>query len=201
VIGDKTACRSWRCGAGTPAWRAQSDVDCAQVMSVPDVEQAGSVVVLKRATLPSIKLATFSGGVGMLHSVKGWCSLALCLSLALALPVAAATTADVRAAIGPVRDSLMTMLKNPDKRGPDQQTLVKTSADKVSSLLRDVNVAADKKAKLDAMKKIWAEFNRVRETQVVPLILAGNTAEAEKLVSGEQKERLMAVIKLCDELK
>lgn len=137
----------------------------------------------------------------MLHSVKGWRFLALCLSLALALPVAAATTAEVRAAIGPVRDSLMTMLKNPDKRGPDQQALVKSSADKVSNLIREVNVTADKKAKLDDMKKIWGEFNRVRETQVVPLILAGSTAEAEKLVTGEQKERLMAIIKLCDELK
>jgi hypothetical protein len=95
----------------------------------------------------------------------------------------------------------MTMLKNADKRGPDQQALVKNSADKVSNLIKELNVAADKKAKLDEMKKVWADFNKVREAQVVPLILAGNTADAEKLVTGEQKERLMNVIKLCDELK
>ncbi len=137
----------------------------------------------------------------MLRSAKSWRSIALCLSLALAFPVAAATSADVKAALGPVRDSLMTMLKNADKRGPDQQALVKSSADKVSNLIKDLNVAADKKAKLDEMKKVWTDFNKVREAQVVPLILAGNTAEAEKLVTGEQKERLMNVIKLCDELK
>ena len=130
----------------------------------------------------------------MLRSAKSWRSIALCLSFALAFPVAAATSADVKAALGPVRDSLMTMLKNADKRGPDQQALVKSSAE-------ELNVAADKKAKLDEMKKLWTDFNKVREAQVVPLILAGNTAEAEKLVTGEQKERLMNVIKLCDELK
>ncbi|HMV06932.1 MAG TPA: hypothetical protein PKA30_15465 [Accumulibacter sp.] len=178
-----------------------STVDQAQETAITDVEEARSVVAIQRATLRFFELAMISGGIDMLHSAKGWRSLVLCLSLALALPAVAATTAEVRAAIGPVRDSLMTMLKNPDKRGPDQQALVKTSADKVSNLIRDVNVTPDKKAKLDEMKKIWTEFNRVRETQVVPLIVAGNTAEAEKLVTGEQKERLMAVIKLCDELK
>ncbi|HMW17209.1 MAG TPA: hypothetical protein PKN13_05510 [Accumulibacter sp.] len=137
----------------------------------------------------------------MFHSVKVRHLLALCLSFALAFPVTAATTAEVKAAIGPVRDSLMTMLKNADKRGPDQQALVKNSADKVSNLIRDLNVAADKKARLDELKKIWGDFNRLRETKVVPLILAGNIADAEKLVTGEQKERLMTIIKLCDELK
>lgn len=137
----------------------------------------------------------------MLRSVKGLRSLMFCASVLLALPVVAATPADVKAAIGPVRDSLMTMLKNADKRGPDQQALVKSSADKVSNLIKELSVAAEKKAKLDEMKKTWTDFNKVRETQVVPQILAGNVADAEKLVTGEQKERLMTVIKLCDELK
>ncbi len=125
----------------------------------------------------------------------------LAASLCSSANVWSSTGADVKAAMGPLRDTLLTMLKNPDKRGPEQQKAVKDSANKVSQLVGELKVPAEKNAVASELKTVWGEFNKIREEKVVPAILSGNTAEAEKLANGEQKQRLMKIIQLCDQLK
>jgi hypothetical protein len=78
---------------------------------------------------------------------------------------------------------------------------VSDSRNEVSSLIDALTHGEASKAKFDEMKKTWDEFKKVREEKVVPLIEQGKDAEAEKLATGEQKERLMKVMKLCDEIK
>ena len=116
----------------------------------------------------------------------------------------AASPAEVKSGIIAVRDSLLTMLKDASKRTPEQRALVKSSADKVSSMINELNVTPDKADKLSEMKKNWEEFSKVRVEKVVPKITSGtpeDLKEAEALANGEQKERLMKIMKICDELK
>jgi len=40
------------------------------------------------------------------------------------------------------------------------------------------------------LKETWAAFKNTRETELVPAILAGEKAKAEKIGGGIQKERL-----------
>ncbi|HPT49020.1 MAG TPA: hypothetical protein PLS67_07635 [Accumulibacter sp.] len=128
-------------------------------------------------------------------------ALLLVMAVGFSNVVLASSGADVKAAMGPLRDSLLTMLKNADKRGPEQQKAVKETAGKVSQLIKELKVPADKESVAAELKSVWNEFNKVREEKVVPAILAGNTSEAEKLANGEQKQRLMKIMQLCDQLK
>jgi hypothetical protein len=102
--------------------------------------------------------------------------------------------------IDPASDDIL-FEKNADKRGPEQQKAVKETASKVSQLVKELKVPADKESAAAELRSVWGEFNKVREEKVVPAILAGNTSEAEQLVNGEQKQRLMKIMQICDQLK
>lgn len=128
-------------------------------------------------------------------------ALLLAVTIGFSDGALASSGSEIKAAMGPLRDSLLTMLKNADKRGPEQQKAVKETANKVSQLVKELKVPADKESAAAELKSVWGEFNKVREEKVVPAILAGNTSEAEKLVNGEQKQRLMKIMQICDQLK
>ena len=110
------------------------------------------------------------------------------------------SSAEVKTALFAARETLFTMLKNADKRGPEQQKQVKETADKVTKLINELTVTG-KDAQISEMKKIWADFTKVRDEKVVPYILSGKMQEAESLANGEQKTKFMNVLKLCDEIK
>lgn len=107
---------------------------------------------------------------------------------------------DLKKRIGDARDSLVTMVKNKDKRGADQQKLVKDTADAVSTGLAGMKAPAGKEAQFKELVDTWAAFKKTREDEVVPLLLSGKQEEAEKLAGGVQKERFMKINALCDEL-
>jgi len=122
------------------------------------------------------------------------------LALLLSSSLFAGEFADLRKLVMEARDSLVTLVKHKDKRGPDQQKLVKDTANAVSAKIATMKAPAGKEAEFTEMSKNWADFKKTREEELVPLILAGKQEEGEKIAMGIQKVRLNKVLSLCDEL-
>lgn len=107
---------------------------------------------------------------------------------------------DLRTKLSAARESLITMMLHKDKRGPDQQKLVKDTADAVSAQLAKMKAPAGKEAQFKELKEAWAAFKHTRETELVPAILKGNDEVAKKIAGGVQKERITKCQKLTSEL-
>ncbi|HOE41764.1 MAG TPA: hypothetical protein PLB25_09075 [Rhodoferax sp.] len=107
---------------------------------------------------------------------------------------------DLRTEMTAARESLVTLVVNKDKRGADQQKLVKETADKVSAHLAKMKAPAGKEAQFKELSEIWAAFKKTRETELVPAVLAGKDDDAKKLVNGIQKERYTKCQQLVGEL-
>ena len=108
--------------------------------------------------------------------------------------------ADLRTKVMEARDSLVTLVKNKDKRDAAQQKLVKDTANAVSAKIATMKAPAGKESAFAEMSKNWADFKKTREEKLVPLILAGKQEEGKKIAMGIQKVRLTKVLTLCDEL-
>ncbi len=98
------------------------------------------------------------------------------------------------------RETLVTMTTDKTKRGPDQQKIVKDTADAASALLGRLKPPAGKEAQFKDLVETWGAFKKTRETELVPLILAGKEDEALKLAGGIQKERINKCMSLVGEL-
>ena len=107
---------------------------------------------------------------------------------------------DLRTEMTAARESLVTLVVNKDKRGADQQKLVKETADKVSAHLVKMKAPAGKEAQFKELSETWAAFKKTRETELVPAVLAGKDDEAKKLVNGIQKERYTKCQQLLGDL-
>lgn len=128
-------------------------------------------------------------------------------SLAIASLALVASTAvfanefeDLRAEMSAARESLVTLVVNKEKRGADQQKLVKDTADKVSAHLAKMKAPAGKEAQFKELVETWNAFKKTREAELVPAILAGKDDEAKKLAGGIQKERITRCQQLVGEL-
>lgn len=108
--------------------------------------------------------------------------------------------ADLRGKLSAARESLVTMLVNKDKRGADHQKVVKDTADAVSAALAKLKAPAGKEAQFNELVSNWNAFKKTRETELVPLILAGKDDEAKKIASGIQKERITKCQQMVGEL-
>jgi hypothetical protein len=107
---------------------------------------------------------------------------------------------DLRAQLSAARESLVTLLVNKDKRGADQQKVVKDTADAVSTSLAKIKAPAGKEAQFKELVDTWNAFKKTREADLVPAILAGKEDEAKKLAGGIQKERITKCQQLVGEL-
>lgn len=123
-------------------------------------------------------------------------TLAALASLGIAPSARANEFGDLRAQFSAARESLITLLVNKDKRGPDQQKIVKDTADAVSAHLAKLKAPAGKEAQFKELVETWNAFKKTRETELVPAILAGKDDEARKIAGGIQKERITK----CQEL-
>jgi hypothetical protein len=123
--------------------------------------------------------------------MKNWFAALLLAVLGLGLSSLAHANEfeDLRTEMTAARESLVTLVVNKDKRGADQQKLVKDSADKVSAHLAKMKAPAGKEAQFKELSETWAAFKKTRETELVPAVLAGKEDDAKKLVNGIQKER------------
>jgi len=108
--------------------------------------------------------------------------------------------ADLHKSVMEARDSLVTLMKDKNKRGPAQQKLVKDTADAVSAKITKMKAPAGKEKEFAEMSKNWADFKKTREEELVPLILEGKEAKAKEVAMGVQKVRLKKVLDLCDQL-
>jgi hypothetical protein len=107
---------------------------------------------------------------------------------------------DLRTEMTAARESLVTLVVNKDKRGADQQKLVKETADKVSAHLSKMKAPAGKEAQFKELTETWAAFKKTREADLVPAVLAGKDDDAKKLVNGIQKERYTKCQQLVGDL-
>lgn len=107
---------------------------------------------------------------------------------------------DLRSEMTAARESLVTFVVNKDKRGADQQKIVKETADKVSARLAKMKAPAGKEAQFKELVDTWAAFKKTRETELVPAVLAGKDDDAKKLANGIQKERYTKCQQLLGEL-
>jgi hypothetical protein len=126
--------------------------------------------------------------------------LAALLGLCAALPARANDFADLRTKLSAARESLITLLMNKDKRGPDQQKIVKDTADAVSAALAKLKAPAGKEAQFKELVDNWNAFKKTRESELVPDILAGKEEEARKIAGGIQKERITRCQQMVSEL-
>lgn len=134
--------------------------------------------------------------------MKHW-FLSLCVALAALCNATLAHAnefSDLRGKLSAARESLVTMMLNKDKRGADQQKLVKDTADAVSAHLAKLKAPAGKEAQMKELAETWAAFKKTREVDLVPAILAGKEDEARKLAGGIQKERITKCQQLVGEL-
>ena len=122
------------------------------------------------------------------------------LSLTTAQWAHANEFSDLRTQLSAARESLVTMLTNKDKRGPDQQKIVKDTADAVSAHLAKMKAPAGKEAQFKTLVDNWNAFKKTREVELVPAILAGKDDEARKIAGGIQKERITKCQEMVGEL-
>jgi hypothetical protein len=123
----------------------------------------------------------------------------LCLT-GLSATASAGEFADLRTKLTAARESLITLMVNKDKRGADQQKLVKDTADAVSAQLSKMKAPAGKEAQFKELVQNWNDFKETREKELVPAILKGEDDKAKKLVGGIQKERYTKCQSLTSEL-
>ncbi|RFO95711.1 hypothetical protein DIC66_17105 [Rhodoferax lacus] len=117
-----------------------------------------------------------------------------------ALVASAGEFDDLRTEMTAARESLVTFVVNKDKRGVDQQKIVKESADKVSAHLAKMKAPAGKEAQFKELQDTWAAFKKTRETELVPAVLSGKDDDAKKLANGIQKERYTKCQQLLGDL-
>ncbi len=119
---------------------------------------------------------------------------------AASLPAMAGEYGDLRTKLSAARESLITMMLHKDQRGPEQQKLVKDTADSVSAQLAKMKAPAGKEAQFKELVETWKAFKDTREKELVPAILAGKDDEAKKIAGGIQKERITKCQTLTSEL-
>jgi hypothetical protein len=121
-------------------------------------------------------------------------SIFVALATVAALSMSTGARADgfgeLRAQLSAARESLITLLVNKDKRGADQQKIVKDTADAVSAHLARLKAPPGKEAQFKELVDNWNAFKKTREVDLVPAILAGKDEEARKIAGGIQKERI-----------
>jgi len=126
--------------------------------------------------------------------------LATIVLTGLANPVNAGEFAELRVLLTAARESLVSMLVNKDKRGSEQQKIVKDTADAVSAKLAKMKAPAGKEAQFKELVDNWNAFKETRENELVPAILKGNDDEAKKIAGGIQKERYTKCQTITSEL-
>lgn len=107
---------------------------------------------------------------------------------------------DLRTKLTAARESLITMATDKTKRTPEQQKLVKDTADTVSTALGKLKAPAGKEAQFKELQETWAAFKKTRETELVPAILSGKDDEALKIAGGVQKTRFAKCLSLVGDL-
>jgi len=103
------------------------------------------------------------------------------------------------------RTNLVAMIDAPDKAAQDELYAKITKASKavdeaLGAALGDSANTPDQAAKYKELKATWEDFKTTRETEIVPAVRAGKTAEAKAIAGGIQAERMKKMKGLLTEL-
>ena len=109
-----------------------------------------------------------------------------------------AADAKLKAGLMEARTTLLAMVKNPKMRDAAQQAKVKASMDDFTKMLAATTPPAGKEAALKELSETTAAYKTTREEELVPALLAGKQAEAEKLAGGVQKQRYEKMLSIID---
>jgi hypothetical protein len=111
----------------------------------------------------------------------------------------------VQSALMEARGNLVAMIDAPDKAAQDDLYAKITKASKdvdaaLDAALKDPATTADQAAKYNEFKATWDAFKNTRESEIVPAVRAGKTAEAKAIAGGVQAERMKKMKGLLGEL-
>lgn len=123
------------------------------------------------------------------------------LVMGMAMPASAGEFAALRQEIAAARQALVTMITRREMRGPNQQMLVKVSADAVSAHFARLKAPAGRVVQFNELRSTWEAFKATREQELVPAILVNDRLIYEKIGAGIQKERLDRMYALIEILE
>ena len=122
--------------------------------------------------------------------------MALCLISAM--PCFGSEFTVLKEEIKAARQALVNMVLYREKRGPEQQKLVKDTADLVTEHLKKIPTPVKNAAEFKELKETWAAFKKTREEELVPAIMRSDRVRYEKIGAGIQKDRLDRMYALID---
>jgi len=104
--------------------------------------------------------------------------------------VAAATPESACANLAEARAQLVAMIAETDPAKLDDfKAKIKDASDKLDADLAAMASGPDA-AKAAAFAPVWQAFKETRETEIIPAVYAGKTADAKALATGIQAERM-----------
>ena len=130
--------------------------------------------------------------------MKLFLCLILCSVTSLSIKAFASTAEECRPKIDKARTTLLEMTGG--KINPEQEKLVKDSANTANDCILSMKVTKEQEKDFTELKNVWAEFKKTRETELVPLILAGKKDEAKSIATGIQSERMGKIKRLIGKL-
>lgn len=107
---------------------------------------------------------------------------------------------DVRQKIITVRSSMIDLLMNKDKRGPQEWKSADEKSAAAKSALAGLKAPAGKEAQFGEYKKLATDFLATRDGELRSAMVAGNDAEAKNLLAVVQKPRVEKLTALSKEL-
>jgi hypothetical protein len=121
--------------------------------------------------------------------------IALIITLLVLTPtVGFAGTTDILTSLQTARGKLVALLGATDKGAQtalvqEIKTATQDVDKNVATTLADPATSPDLKGKLSEFKTIWTDFQKTRDTEIIPAVLAGDKDKAKGLAQGIQVER------------
>jgi len=107
---------------------------------------------------------------------------------------------DLRAKITDVRTSMIDILMHKDARGPQQWKAADDKSAAAKAAFAALKAPAGKEAQFAELKTIVTAFLATRDKELREALVAGNEAEAKRLLTVVQKERFGKITALTEAL-
>lgn len=107
---------------------------------------------------------------------------------------------EMREKIMVVRTSMIDLLMHKDARGPQQWTAADEKSAIAKTALTALKAPAGKEAKFDELKAVVTAFLNTRDKELRDALVAGNDAEAKRILTVVQKERFIQITALTEAL-
>lgn len=120
----------------------------------------------------------------------------LLVSLLFTQMAQAAVDADaIKTSLMTARENLVAMIGSPDATVQDkyQEEITKATKgvdDGVAVALADKETLPEQVTKLEAFNKVWGEFKKTRDDEIIPAVKAGKVEDAKQLATTIQAERM-----------